>query len=142
MTSEDIRIRPASPRDAEGLHHVRPALSADTCRRMIEDPGTALAGTWVVESSGEVVGFAHFRDADERTGEVMHLHLLEDAWKTDAPRRMLDAVLDDMRVVGFGAAVLSVSEGDSRLIAFCEDAGLRWVEDDRTRGVVSYRIGL
>ncbi|MHC4470883.1 MAG: GNAT family N-acetyltransferase, partial [Planctomycetota bacterium] len=96
-------VRPATSHDAERLRHVHvdswraayrglvpdDALEAivekrdaERYRKMVEDPGTPRAGSWVVEASEEVVGFAHFREAtdddlDGTHGEIPLFYLLE-----------------------------------------------------------------
>jgi N-acetylglutamate synthase-like GNAT family acetyltransferase len=109
-------VRPASPHDAEGIARILPGDH----RAMIEDPGTPRAGTWVAEEAGEVVGFAHFRET-AGGGEIVHLALVDAAWETGTPRMLLDAVLDDMRVVGFAVALAPAEE--ARAGRFFERAG-------------------
>ena len=167
----EFRIRPASVHDAETLREVHaasfraayrdliaePALSeafdgkdADWYRRMIDAPGTPLAGTWVAEVEGEAVGFAHFRESgDPGTADLTLLYLHPDIWGGGVARPLLDGALDDMRTLEFASARVEVFADHPRAQRFYERAGFRWMDDadhriygDQVLPVVHYVLGL
>ncbi|MHC4472821.1 MAG: GNAT family N-acetyltransferase, partial [Planctomycetota bacterium] len=86
---------------------------------------------------------------DGTHGEIPLFYLLEASWGTGAARRLLDAVLDDMRVVGFAAAVLWVFADNPRACRFYERAGFGLDGAERRKGygdreldIVRYRLAL
>ena len=168
-------IRPASVHDVEAIRDVHAASwlaayrglvpdevlerragerPAEMYRKMIDDPGSPRAGTWVAEDEGRVVGFAHFRDAEDEElgpdcGDITLFYLVAEMWGTGVARRLLDFVLDDMRVVGCLIACLSVFRDNPRARRFYEAAGFR--QDDfevvesyggRELSIVRYRLPL
>jgi RimJ/RimL family protein N-acetyltransferase len=168
-------IRPASPHDADRLQEVHleswrtgyrglvpdevlderiGKRDADWYREMIEEPGTPRAGTWVAELDGEVVGFAHVREATDEDLDASHaeiplFYFVREAWGTGAARPLLDAVLDDARVLDFRSAVLWVFRDNPRARRFYESAGFaedgeeKWKEyGGKELAIVRYRLPL
>jgi GNAT superfamily N-acetyltransferase len=102
-------------------------------------------GTLVAEEGKDVVGFASIcpaRDDDEEpgsVGELAAIYLLPEAWGEGLGRELMISALSALSDAGFGEAILSVLDTNSRARRFYEAA--RWhtdgaVKQDSGRGFV------
>jgi GNAT superfamily N-acetyltransferase len=93
-------------------------------------PGSA---TFVVEETGEVVGFASVgasREAQaDAEAELYAIYLHPDRWGRGIGRALLRRAEDSMRASGFREAILWVLEGNERGERFYRAAG--WEQDGR-----------
>jgi ribosomal protein S18 acetylase RimI-like enzyme len=91
-------------------------------------PGSA---TFVVEETGEVIGFASVgasREPDaEQEGELYAIYLHPSCWGRDIGKALLQRAEEALRSSGFRRAVLYVLEGNERAERFYRSAG--WKED-------------
>jgi len=91
------------------------------------------SATFVVEDSGEVVGFASVgasRDEDaEQEAELYAIYLHPSRWGTGIGRALLQRAEESMRSSGFRRALLWVLEGNERAERFYRAAG--WEQDGR-----------
>jgi ribosomal protein S18 acetylase RimI-like enzyme len=107
-------------------------------RRSLEDGRGRIAVA--TESTGDVVGFVETGppgddDADERTGEVYAIYVLEDAAGSGIGTALLRRGEDDLRSVGYRRATLWVLTSNVRAHRFYERNG--WVSDGRRS---TYRV--
>lgn len=123
-------------------------------RTMIDRPGTPRAGTFVSIADDRVVGFSHFSEATDDDlgpdfGDIRMFYLLKEFWGQGAARPLLEYTLDDLRVLEFRVAVLSVFRDNPRACRFYESAGFR--QDDhevwrdyggRELAIIRYRLPL
>jgi ribosomal protein S18 acetylase RimI-like enzyme len=87
-----------------------------------------------VDAAGEVVGFvgtgpAGDDDADERTGEVYAIYLLEHVAGSGVGTALLRRGEDDLRALGYRRSTLWVLESNTRAHRFYERGG--WASDGR-----------
>lgn len=92
--------------------------------------------TWVLEASGQVVGFASTlpcRDEDEgpEVGEVGALYLAPEVASVGLGRRLFEHAVDDLADRGYAQATLWVLESNTRARRFYEAAG--WAFDGTTK---------
>lgn len=123
-------------------------------RTMIDRPGTPRAGTFVAVMDDRVVGFSHFRAATDDDlgpdfGDIRMFYLLQEVWGQGVARPLLEVTLDDLRVLTFRVALLSVFRDNPRACRFYESAGFR--QDDfevfrdcggRDLAIIRYRLHL
>jgi ribosomal protein S18 acetylase RimI-like enzyme len=148
-----VRIRPATPTDADALAAVQvtswqrayrgifpdeylDGLDAGRWRtgwqRMLAETDWPRRGTLLAETpDGELTGFADVRptrddDAgDVPTGELTSIYLSPQHWGTGAGRELLSAATEQLRQAGFTEATLWVLEGNTRARRFYASAGWR-----------------
>jgi ribosomal protein S18 acetylase RimI-like enzyme len=93
------------------------------------------AGVLVAEESGRIVGFVEHGptgddDADDSTGEILAIYLLENAIGRGTGRSLLIEALGGLRYGGFRRATLWVLASNDAARRFYEKAG--WVWDGTT----------
>src|SRR5439155_22975079 len=89
------------------------------------------AGVLVAEEGGRIVGFVEHGptqddDADDSTGEILAIYLLEDAIGRGTGRRLLTEALGGLREGGFQRASLWVLESNDAARRFYEKGGWAW----------------
>ncbi|MCA1657468.1 MAG: GNAT family N-acetyltransferase [Actinobacteria bacterium] len=146
-----MRIRPATPEDAEVIAAVHvaswratyrgifadevldgPDLAANRLRlwqRLLGPDRPDRSATVVAErADGVIVGFAFTTasrddDSDAGTAELNSIYARPDAWGTGAGRELMTAALGGLRDAGFAAVTLWVLDGNARARRFYERAG-------------------
>lgn len=98
----------------------------------------AADGWYVLEDGGQVIGFAHGtgsrdEDAAADVAEVATMYLDPVVWRNGGGRKLLDALLRDLRNRGFHEATLWVLERNDRGRRFYEALG--WSADGRSKQV-------
>ncbi len=155
----DVRIRPATPEDADAIGSVHveswrwayrgqlpddlldeldPAERAAGWRRILGSGGTDVI---VADDGARVVGFASAAtsrdgDAPPGTGEVLALYVVENAVGTGAGRALLVGAQGLLRARGHSRATLWVLESNERARRFYERNGWTW---DGSRGTHQVR---
>ena len=99
-------------------------------RDRLEHPQDPERRLFVVEVSGEVLGFASTggsrdEDAEPGTAEVLAVYLAPAAWGRGLGRALFGEAVDDLRARGWTRVTLWVLEGNGRAIRFYESAGMR-----------------
>lgn len=117
------------------LDELRAEDRSDLWRRVIE-AGRPAARRVVIESSGEVVGFAAYgvergTIGDPAVGELYAINIDPENWRKGFGRVMLRHVTTELSDLGFSAAVLWVVSENARARRFYELAG--WQPDGTER---------
>jgi ribosomal protein S18 acetylase RimI-like enzyme len=89
------------------------------------------AGVIVAEEGGRIVGFVEYGptqddDADDSTGEILAIYLLEGAIGRGTGHRLLTEALGGLREGGFRRASLWVLESNDAARRFYEKVGWAW----------------
>jgi ribosomal protein S18 acetylase RimI-like enzyme len=145
-----MRIRPATPDDAEAIARVHVttwqeayrdtfgaaldqlsiADAAERRRAWLEAPR---AGTFTLvgELFGRVAGFANAGPGreDPSFGELYAIYVLPQSWGTGLGPALMAAVVDGLRAGGFGEAVLTVLADNPRARRFYEREGWTFVDE-------------
>jgi RimJ/RimL family protein N-acetyltransferase len=145
-----LTIRGAVPGDARAIAEVhvaswewayRGSFPDATLDRVSVDDRERMWGAWfaepeerggllVVERDGRVVGFcgfgaSHDDDADEDTGEIRTIYLLQEAAGRGIGRALFALANERLRDVGYRRATLWTLESNARSRRFYEAAGWR-----------------
>lgn len=137
----DLRLREATPADAEGVARVYVEswndgftdlmpprmLNAAQIARWSRDLDAEVVRWWLAESGESVVGFVGTgpsRDPiDPDLGEVDTIAVAPSAWRRGVGRRLMDAALADLRGGGYGQAILWTLADYERARTFYEATG-------------------
>ena len=98
-------------------------------REWLGAPAAPRRANFVVEESGEVIGFASVGPSGDAPGdgELFAIYLHTSRWGSGIGRALLERAEDALRAFGFRAAILYVLEGNERAARFYRTAG--WEED-------------
>lgn len=117
----------------EGLDPDHRAERWSECIRSGPHEGSAIL---VVESGGEVIGFANVGpsrddDAPAGEGEVRAIYLMPEHWGHGHGRQLMAAALDHLRQTGFSEAILWVLGSNQQARRFYEIGG--WASDGASK---------